>query len=638
MTTAAVPRSFVDRLRSALRRRPSSGAQTSWGDVCRRAARRSWPGALLVALAIVPAVQCWRTGLDPLIDFGRELYVPWRLAEGEVLYRDVAYFNGPLSPYLNSLWFRWFGTSLGTLMTANLAIFAATAFVASRLLLRIASRGAAVAATAVLPLLLGFGNYASVANYNFITPYSHEMTHGLLLALLALAAAWRIDDWGWPAVVAAGACVGGTLLTKPELALAAGAGVVASAVLQGIARGTPVRRLVLATGVAALSAAGVALAATAWLAAAMPWSEAVAHTTAAWRMAADSEIRQLDFYRRCLGTYDLAASCEQLAVSLLLGVQTLGAAYLVGRRFGPKELRCAAIPAAQGGVWRMRAASLALGTLAGGASLTVGFDWPLVERALPAWLLVLGTWQGVALAQLRARSGGGQTTHEAAATAARRIAWCVFALALLAKIVLFARVTHYGFALAFPALAAAVLAIFDWAPRNSEGRRTWAAALPWLAAPLMAAYLAHYQLEQSTHVSREVELGLVPGDRFYAGASAASTAYAAQLVAERVAPGETLAVLPEGVMLNYLARRPSSTRYLTWMPPEVIHFGEEAMLADLAARPPDWIVVAPRRLEEYGQADFGAGYCEATAAWIEANYAPVEQWAERWRLLRRGKP
>lgn len=56
----------------------------------------------------------WRKWPDILIDFGRELYVPWRLIQGEVLYRDLAYLNGPFSPYLNALWFRLFGDSFLT--------------------------------------------------------------------------------------------------------------------------------------------------------------------------------------------------------------------------------------------------------------------------------------------------------------------------------------------------------------------------------------------------------------------------------------------------------------------------------------------------------------------------------------------
>ena len=61
----------------------------------------------------------WLAWPDVLVDFGRELYVPWRLAGGSDLYVDVAYFNGPLSPYWNALWFRVFGPGIATLVAVN---------------------------------------------------------------------------------------------------------------------------------------------------------------------------------------------------------------------------------------------------------------------------------------------------------------------------------------------------------------------------------------------------------------------------------------------------------------------------------------------------------------------------------------
>ena len=64
----------------------------------------------------------WRCWPDVIIDFGRELYVPWRLSEGDVLYTDIAYFNGPISPYFNAMMFHWFGASLTTLVMTNVVL------------------------------------------------------------------------------------------------------------------------------------------------------------------------------------------------------------------------------------------------------------------------------------------------------------------------------------------------------------------------------------------------------------------------------------------------------------------------------------------------------------------------------------
>lgn len=84
-----------------------------------------WAGWLLIfATGALMAYWTWGAWPDVVIDFGRELYVAWRLTEGDVLYRDLAYFNGPLSPYINMIWFRLFGVGLRTLVLCNLFLLA----------------------------------------------------------------------------------------------------------------------------------------------------------------------------------------------------------------------------------------------------------------------------------------------------------------------------------------------------------------------------------------------------------------------------------------------------------------------------------------------------------------------------------
>ena len=61
----------------------------------------------------------WRRSAHFLVDFGRELYVPWQLTQGKVLYQDLAYFNGPLSPHFNATLFRVFGVGITTLIVVN---------------------------------------------------------------------------------------------------------------------------------------------------------------------------------------------------------------------------------------------------------------------------------------------------------------------------------------------------------------------------------------------------------------------------------------------------------------------------------------------------------------------------------------
>jgi hypothetical protein len=77
---------------------------------------------LLVATALILLGLSWRRWPDVLADLGRELYIPWRIYPGDVLYRDLAYFSGPLAPYVNAGLFRAFGPGLMVLACTNLVV------------------------------------------------------------------------------------------------------------------------------------------------------------------------------------------------------------------------------------------------------------------------------------------------------------------------------------------------------------------------------------------------------------------------------------------------------------------------------------------------------------------------------------
>ena len=87
----------------------------------------------------------------------------------------------------------------------------------------------------------------------------------------------------------------------------------------------------------------------------------------------------------------------------------------------------------------------------------------------------------------------------------------------------------------------------------------------------------------------------------------------------------SLVVLPEGVIVNYLTRRPNPTRQLNFLPPEVLMFGEDRMLRDLEARPPDYVVLVQRDTREYGLPLFGTDYASSLSAWVREAYEPVAQ-------------
>src|SRR5438874_1108910 len=134
---------------------------------------------ILLGAAVALAWWSWGTWPDPIIDWGSELYFAWRIAAGQVLYRDLAYFNGPLSVYFNGLLFALFGAGQHVIWYANLLILAAMILMLYALVRELSGRFAALVCGLAFIAVFAFPHYVVVSNYNYVTPYTQEMTHGL---------------------------------------------------------------------------------------------------------------------------------------------------------------------------------------------------------------------------------------------------------------------------------------------------------------------------------------------------------------------------------------------------------------------------------------------------------------------------
>ena len=156
------------------------------------------------------------------MDFGQQLYIPWRLASGERLYRDIALLHGPLSQHVNAILFKIFGASFTVLIFANLVVLAVITALVYRFFQATADRLTATTACLLLLGLFGFSQYVGTGNYNYIAPYTHESTHGMLLLVgMVLAMARYLSHRTRAAAATAGLCFGLALLTKVDIAFAA---------------------------------------------------------------------------------------------------------------------------------------------------------------------------------------------------------------------------------------------------------------------------------------------------------------------------------------------------------------------------------------------------------------------------------
>lgn len=180
--------------------------------------KRNWLPWLALAIVYVALVTIsWKRWANPIVDCGREMYVPWRIAEGDVLYRDLFWMYGPLVPYWHALLFRLCGPHLNVLYVVGLLLVA----VQTRLLFVLAARvlDRPFAALAAVLFLVQFAIRPSLGNLVF--PYSFNAAYASTFNLLALWAALKHREsgrgiWLW----VASSAVGLSLLNKQEIGLA----------------------------------------------------------------------------------------------------------------------------------------------------------------------------------------------------------------------------------------------------------------------------------------------------------------------------------------------------------------------------------------------------------------------------------
>jgi hypothetical protein len=163
--------------------------------------------------------------------------------------------------------------------------------------------------------------------------------------------------------------------------------------------------------------------------------------------------------------------------------------------------------------------------------------------------------------------------------------------------------------------------------RNGAGRgvifRTVAALL---LAEGVAVYLG---ISQSIYRMKTLRMGTGGDAIFTVGPDAdwrGTAAIDALRAIEAMPPGATLAVLPEGVMLNYLSRRGNPTPYISMMLPEMLTVGEGAIVRTFEAAPPDYILILHRDTTEYGVPEFGSDPRNGKVImdWVGRRYSAVD--------------
>jgi len=546
--------------------------------------------ALLPAGAVAYALSfSWGRWGEIVVDWGRELEIAHQLAEGRA-FAGLAYWYGPLAPYVNALLFTLFGVHTSVLQGAGLVSLLLMAALLWAIAFRLAGPLAAALAAAAFVSLCAFGHYYVNDIFNWVTPYAYPATYGMVLAtasLYALVRHAREAGTRWLTISLVFLTL--ALVTKIEPALAALAAhlaFVACRVVAGQARLAPLaaRYAVVAVVVVAVTAA------------LLVGRDGGASILLIWNT------RTLAPVFRYMGFGDWYARLGYMVASAIGFGFCLGTPYVLAR-------------VASGGGQLLRVAA-AIGCAVIPVLLLWRYPPQTVLRGVP--LLV-----GIALvdAVVRfARRSGERRDLEA------EIVLLAFAAGALARVPLSAGAHHYGFyLLPVPMTALIVVALRrlpDFLPRGTAREGLPAITVAATTAVLCWTHTSAAAEMYAQHTARVLtprgdlrllaDAGGVPVGTFYTETVARLRAYP---------PATTVLAAPDGAGLTFLAGLRVWGDHFSYYPPEMSPETDHRLRAALERDPPDLVVLLNViALGDYGVRGFGIDYATESVGWIQQHY------------------
>jgi 4-amino-4-deoxy-L-arabinose transferase-like glycosyltransferase len=601
--------------------------------------KRDLPWVALIAVFFIFGLAVsWERWGNPLVDCGREMNQPLRLARGEMLYSDVRHIYGPLSPYINALLYKIFGPSLAVLyadgiLTAIL-ILAAVYWLSRRLM----GPAASAAATLSVMWLCAFKQAG-----NYVLPYSYSALHGCALGLISLALLVYFldprrhsevesdgsgDDTGpgslsgrvAACLALAGAAAGLATLAKTEMGLAAvSAGVVAVA----LAGHPSIRRVAILGAIFLIPFAVLTVGVYGYIASRVGW-HALTHDSHLFFQHLPPE---LVYFNKRISGFDQPV--QSIASIIGAGVRVSALAAVVGTvamLLTWRKRDEVPNPAPLGDLTRVSDAgrvTYAMVWLIFAASLfivVVPFAGPLnFEKgpylAMPILLLwLIGRQFARYLKQHKSCNVNSQTIVV--------LVVAVYALASLARVIL--RVRSGGAYSSYLLPASVIMFAYAWMHpfanlfRNASTRRlagNLAIGLILLDVGITAGLLSYRFRDRNTY-ALNTDRGTIIAIPDLGHAIDEAIGF----IKRETAPGEPVAVMPEGTSLNFFTDRPNPIREEITTPGYLDRDGEERTIQKLIQSNTRFVLVANRATSEFGAEAFGRDYCQTLMRWIEQNF------------------
>lgn len=623
--------------------------------------RRDFPFVVSILASFLFGVAfSWQRWGNPLVDCGREMNQPLRLANGEMLYSEVRHIYGPLSPYFNALLYRFFGDSLNVLYGSGIILAVLIMALCYWLSRQLMNRAASTAATLSVMWLCAFKPAG-----NYILPYSYSALHGCALGLATLAlliksvdrrqaaggrrrsaVSWKglksslankaIDSSQQqdslssqasstphiqlPAaccLLLAGVFAALTLLAKTEMGVAA---LAAGLITIGLTGYPNLRRIFSLLALFILPALAITLAVYGYILWRVGWHT---FTYESYLLLQNVPLELVYFNKRMSG-FDRPVESVMTIFGALIRIILLAVAIgsisqLIARRSGkPESLTQIALTESGSAriayLWVLLFLSIALMVFLSFVGVMNWDNGPYL--AMP--ILLIGLLIPESKNYLKQISQDGIASRQTLLL----IITATYALASLARVILRVRSggAYSSYLLPISVILFTYILSAQFTGFLKDGRarvfaRNIVIGLILADAVITSGLLAYRYRLRNTYpiVTERGTMIAVPdlGETFE---------QAIAFINQETTPGESVAVLPEGTSLLFFTNRKNPLREEITTPGFLDRKGEERAIRQLTESNTRLILIANRATSEFGATIFGRDYCQHLMAWIKNNY------------------
>ncbi|MFH1245102.1 MAG: glycosyltransferase family 39 protein [Candidatus Omnitrophota bacterium] len=565
-------------------------------------------------LAIVVILGClgyllgisWLKWGDLIIDTGREMYVPYALSAGRLLYRDIAYIYGPFTPYLHAFIFNVLGAHLYPLIFSGIV----TTFFTGLLIYKISrvflNTLFSIFTVATFLFVFAFGHYMYLGNYNFILPYSYSAIHALLFALAALYLLSRFlfqYKTKRKYLFLSGLFIGLSLLCRIEIGLALfGAFLIGLSVLYFSDRAfVSLPTLVLFLFMPFFMAAVFFV--PLWIKAGT-----MAIVGKSFQDTISANLNRMNIFVQGLAGYDAVSKNLLLMVKTFLGYALISGIFLlISRMMSGKTTK----------LIRQWIGRIALSVLLFIIVLVTAhryFPYFWQYRCLPLVCLVM---LGICFFRIFKKAPGMEKNIFL-------FVLCVFALLLLLRIILNVSAAHYGFYLLVPGMVIYYIFFLNTLPEILRCKKYFFSGA--FLVLFILFIVGYFDLSRSVYKEKTLKVvGPRGGLCFFDTSTNRRCKELIEFLQQNTNKENTLVVFPEGVAINFLSQRDNPLYYYQFLPydlarPEI----EQDIIDELSQKKVDYAVILQRSTAEYGYPVFGVHYARKLFSWIDEHYRVVK--------------